>query len=122
MSKSYSFLLRIPSGVLLSAIAALAVAYSFDHTNMAIKTVLPLWFIVVLYAITRRYGAAAGVISSLVCALIFACVLFAPEGSWHIADQTARKNLFWMVVGGIALSYLFAPGKSRGREDRNRLH
>ena len=121
MSKSYPLLLRVPIGVFLSAMAALALAYSFDHTNMAIKTVLPLWFILVLYAITRRYGTVAGVASSLLCALIFATVLFAPQGSWHIADQAARKNLFWMVVGGIALAYLFAPGDSNRREDRNRL-
>ena len=110
MSKKDSAVLRVLIGVWLSAMAALVASYGF--AGSAIRTAIPLWFIGLLYAISRRYGVTAGVVSSLLCALIFACVLFTPKGTWRVADVAARTNLMWMVVGGIAFSYLFTPAGS----------
>jgi hypothetical protein len=59
-----------------------------------------------------RYGIAVGVIGSLLSAAIFATMLFSPVGSFRVTDHAARQNLAWMVLGGIALSYLFAPSDS----------
>jgi K+-sensing histidine kinase KdpD len=92
---------------------ALAVALGFASTYLfagsGISHLLPLAFIAVLFALSRRYGMAVAIIGSLLCAFIFAHWLFEPTGNWHVEDFAARRNLVWMVLGTIALSYLFAP-------------
>ena len=57
-------------------------------------------------------GIAVGIIGSLLSAAIFATTLFSPLGSLWISDLTARRNLAWMVLAGVVLSYLFAPSNS----------
>lgn len=76
------------------------------------RVFLPLWFLAVLVVLALRYGLAAGVIGSLAAAFIFAHMLFDPLGSWRISNAVARQNLAWMVLGGIVLSFLFAPSNS----------
>jgi K+-sensing histidine kinase KdpD len=81
-----------------------------------VKVFLPLWFVAVLVALAVRYGLAVGVIGSLLSAAIFATTLFSPVGSLWINDHAARQNLAWMVLGGVALSYLFAPSDSADKK------
>jgi K+-sensing histidine kinase KdpD len=81
------------------------------------STALPLWFILVLFFLAWRYGFAAGVIGSVVCAFVFAHYLFDPTGSWHVQDAAARRNLFWMVLGAIVMSYLLMPPPSERGSD-----
>jgi len=114
-SKLNSATIRMLIGVLLALIASLLSARAFAGT--AISTALPLWFILVLFALAWRYGFAAGVIGSLVCAFVFAHFLFDPTGNWHVQDEAARRNLLWMVVGAIAMSYLLAPPPSERGSD-----
>jgi K+-sensing histidine kinase KdpD len=83
----------------------------------AMSTALPLWFILVLLFLAWRYGVAAGVIGSLVCAFVFAHFLFDPTGSWHVQDEVARRNLLWMVLGAVAMSYLLVPPQSESGSD-----
>lgn len=80
------------------------------------KVFVPLWFVGLLVALALRYGILVGVVGSLLSAAIFATTLFSPTGSLWINDLTARRNLAWMVLGGIALSYLFAPRDSAHRK------
>ena len=105
--------LRAPVGVLLAAGAAYGLAQLFAGHDL--KAFLPLWFLAVLVALAVRYGIAVGVIGSLLSGAIFATTLFSPTGSLWISDLTARRNLAWMVLGGIVLSYLFAPSDSARR-------
>jgi K+-sensing histidine kinase KdpD len=105
--------LRPLVGVLLSAVAALSLAYLFAGREL--KFVLPLWFIGVLFLLALRYGMAVGIVGSLISAVIFANVLFHPIGSWHIDNDVARQNLAWMILAAVALSYLFAPSKSKSK-------
>ena len=106
--------LRAPVGVLLAAAAACGLARLFaGHEE---KVFLPLWFVAVLVALAVRYGIAMGVVGSLLSAAIFATMLFSPFGSLWISDKVARQNLAWMVLGGVALSYLFAPANSARRK------
>jgi K+-sensing histidine kinase KdpD len=102
--------LRPVVGVLLSVGAAYGAALAFAGRDLRI--VLPLWFVAVLVVLGMRYGMAVGIIGSLLSAVIFAHMLFAPLGSFRIGDEAARQNLAWMVLGGIALSYLLAPSDS----------
>lgn len=67
----------------------------------------------VLLVLAVRYGMAVGVVGSIISAVIFAHVLYSPLGSWHVTDHMARQNLAWMILGGVALSFLFAPSDSR---------
>jgi K+-sensing histidine kinase KdpD len=97
--------------VLLALAASFGLAWLFAGTKGS--TAVPLWFIVVLYALARRYGFAVGVIGSLLCAFVFAHFLFDPTGNWHVEDVAARRNLVWMIAGATAVSYLLAPPSSQ---------
>ena len=103
--------LRVLLGVLMAGGASLLLAYVFAGSEQ--RTFLPLAFIVVLFALSRYYGMPVAIIGSLLCALIFALTLFHPTGSWRVEDFAARRNLLWMVVGTVALSYLFAPFRTK---------
>jgi K+-sensing histidine kinase KdpD len=106
--------LRAIIGVLLAGGAAYGLGQLFEAHHA--KVFLPLWFVAVLVALALRYGMAVGVIGSLLSAAIFAITLFSPQGSLWISDLTARRNLAWMVLGGVVLSYLFAPSGSAHRK------
>jgi K+-sensing histidine kinase KdpD len=102
--------LRATLGVFLVTGAAYLLAKVFAGHD--VKVFLPLWFVVVLVVLAVRYGIAAGVIGSLLSAAIFAMMLFSPVGSLRVSDHAARQNIAWMVLGGVALSCLFAPSGS----------
>jgi K+-sensing histidine kinase KdpD len=97
----------------IAGVAGLCFASVRLFAGSAISHILPLLFTVVLFALSRRYGMAVAVVGSPLCAFIFAHWLFAPTGSWHVDSFAARQSLLWMVVGTIALSYLFAPPGSQ---------
>lgn len=102
--------LRTLVGVLLSVAAACGAAALFAGKD--VRVFLPLWFIAVLFILAMRYGLMVGIFGSLAAALIFAHMLFDPIGSWRISSHVARQNLAWMVLGGVVLSYLFAPSSA----------
>lgn len=106
--------LRAAFGVLIAAAAAYGLARLFAGHHG--KVFLPLWFLGVLVVLAIRYGIVVGVAGSLLSAAIFATTLFSPQGSLRVHDPLARQNLAWMVLGGIALSYLLAPSDSRHRK------
>jgi hypothetical protein len=59
---------------------------------------------------------SAGVIGSVVAAVIFAIFLYQPIGSVATANRTARSNLAWLVLGGLVCSYLL--GATSGGQQR----
>jgi K+-sensing histidine kinase KdpD len=69
------------------------------------EALVPLAFLLVLLPCARYFGMLAGVLGSLLSALIFALYLYAPVGSLQIVNDTARSNLGLMAMGGIVLSY-----------------
>lgn len=69
---------------------------------------LPLVFLVVITLAAIYFGVAAGITGSISAALIFALFLFPPLGSLRVGDDQARSNVGWMLLGGIAVSYLLA--------------
>jgi len=111
LSKLVSSTARAVIGVLLALAASLISAHVFAGTDA--RTAVPLWFILVLYVLAWRYGFIAAVIGCLLCVFVFAHYLFDPTGSWHVEDAAARKSLLWMVIGTIAVSYLFSPSSSQ---------
>jgi K+-sensing histidine kinase KdpD len=73
---------------------------------------VPLVFSAVLLLIALFFGVRAGIAGTLLAALVFANFLFSPLGSIHVADGVARSNLGWMLLIGLAFSFLFAPPTS----------
>lgn len=96
-------------GVLICASAAALAAYVFHGSA---TSVLPLVFLALVTAVALRYGIAAGVIGSVASAVIFAVFLYKPAGSLALRSGSARDSLSWLLLGGIVLSYLFAPQKN----------
>lgn len=96
-------------GVLLCASAAALVSLVFHSSP--IKFVLPLVFLGLITVVALRFGIAAGVVGSLASAFIFAVFLFMPNGSLQVHNGAAKSSLGWLLMGGITLSFLFAPQK-----------
>jgi K+-sensing histidine kinase KdpD len=94
-------------GILFAASTAAIVSLLFHGTNL--RTTVPLLFLGMITVVALRYGIAAGVIGSLVAVFIFAFFLFTPAGSLAVAGDAARANLGWLLLGGVTLSFFFAP-------------
>jgi K+-sensing histidine kinase KdpD len=100
-------------GGLVCALAALALSAAANgHTW---KNMAPLIFTVVLLIIAGLFGSRAGIIGTVVAAIVFASFLFSPLGNIQVTDESARGNLGWMMLIGIGFSFLFAPPNSRIR-------
>jgi K+-sensing histidine kinase KdpD len=54
----------------------------------------------------------AGILGTVLAALVFAVFLLPPRGTLHVANDVAKSNLAWMLLIGIAFSFLFAPPTS----------
>ena len=100
-------------GGLLCSIAAIVT--SAIATGHPWKSFVPLIFSVVLLLNARLFGARAGLLGTVLAALVFAGFLFSPVGSIQVANDSARANLGWMLLIGIGFSFLFAPPTSRCR-------
>ncbi|HEX7287505.1 MAG TPA: DUF4118 domain-containing protein [Candidatus Angelobacter sp.] len=98
-------------GGLICGIAALGV--SGIASGHSWQNVVPLGFTVVLLAMAFVFGTRAGIVGSLVAAVVFAAFLFSPVRSVHVTSEAARSNLGWMLLIGISFSLLFAPPSSR---------
>ena len=102
------------SGTLVGSFLCFVAAFLatiFAH-GRAWQVDVPLPFTAVLLVVALLFGVRAGVIGTLLSALVFATHLFIPLGSIRIECITARSNLGWMLMVGIAFSFLFAPQKS----------
>src|SRR5512141_3269300 len=103
-------------GVVLCAWAA-AMACFFFH-DRGLKYAVPVLFLLVVPMVAIRCGALAGILGSIVAALIFAVFLYQPLGSVYIVSKDARMNLSWLILGGLVFSYLLGPS-SGGRARHN---
>src|SRR6476646_7896792 len=97
-------------GGLVCALAA--VGFTAAAEGHAWKNVAPLIFTAVLLVAAAVFGARAGILGTVLAALIFAGFLFGPVGSIQVANDSARANLGWMLLIGIGFSFLFAPTSS----------
>ena len=99
---------RTTWGLLICATLAVASAYLFSKQSWFFF--FSFLFVAVLVAVAMRYGVMVGILGSIMCALIFAHLLFAPLHSFWVTDDAARASLAWMVLGGVAIPYLVLPG------------
>jgi K+-sensing histidine kinase KdpD len=94
-------------GALLCALAAVgASAVAIGHSW---TVSVPLVFIAILLLISSIFGTRAGILGTVLAALIFSAFLYSPLGSFHVDNQTAKGNLAWMLLIGVSFSFLFAP-------------
>jgi K+-sensing histidine kinase KdpD len=96
-------------GALCAIAAVVASAIASGHSW---KTFVPLIFSIVLLLNARLFGTRAGLLGTVLAALVFAGLLFGPVGSIGVANESARANLGWMLLIGIGFSFLFAPPTS----------
>lgn len=94
-------------GTLLCASVALVLVLVFHRSRLEVT--LPLISLAVVIAVAGRFGVATGVLGSLVSALLLAYFVYAPQHSLRVENSDARSNLSWLLLGGISLSFLFAP-------------
>jgi K+-sensing histidine kinase KdpD len=95
------------TGALLSLITALVTTKVFFHSQL--RVLVPLGFVVVLVALSSRFGSIVSIVGAVLSAMVFAYFLFPPLFSLRVEDPAARANLSWMVLSAIALSYLLFP-------------
>lgn len=100
-------------GVVICAWTAALLCLLF-HGHRA-GTLVPVAFIAIVTLVAIRFGLFAGFLGATVSALIFAMFLYQPLGSVSVESQGARMNLAWLIIGGLACSYLLAP--SAGHRD-----
>jgi K+-sensing histidine kinase KdpD len=75
------------------------------------RFLIPIAFVAVLVLVAMRYGALVGILGSLLAGAIFAYFLYPPAHSLKVQDAGDRSQLAWVVLAGVALSYLLAgPG------------
>jgi K+-sensing histidine kinase KdpD len=96
-------------GLLCGIIAVGASVVSLGHSW---EVLVPLIFVAILAVISAVFGARAGILGTILAAIIFAAFLFRPIGSMHVNSEAARGNLAWMLLLGISFSFLFAPTTS----------
>jgi K+-sensing histidine kinase KdpD len=106
-----------PSAIVDALVGAFLAAIAAAGTSMIAsghkwEVFVPLAFVVILLVISAFFGARAGVLATIVAALIFAAFLFRPLGKLLVTSDDARANLAWMLLLGISFSFLFAPQHS----------
>ncbi len=114
MREFLTIALRTATGVALSAAAAILLAISAP--NRSTKALLPWVFILILIALSSRYGPMVSLLGSVVAVIVFARTVYAPLGSVAVADETAKASLGWMALISVVSAYLlFPPGHPRHR-------
>ncbi|HKT49226.1 MAG TPA: DUF4118 domain-containing protein [Candidatus Angelobacter sp.] len=97
-------------GALVSGLGAGAVSLVTGTYHW--RALVPLAFTIVLLLIALLFGSRAGILGTVLAATIFAAFLFQPLGNLSVMDSSARSNLAWMLLIGVAFSFLFAPPTS----------
>ena len=92
--------------------AITAVGFSAAAEGHAWKNMIPLVFTAVLLMIAAFFGSRAGILGTVLAAMVFASFLFGSVANIQVANESARANLGWMMLIGIGFSFLFAPPTS----------
>jgi integral membrane sensor domain MASE1 len=104
-------------GTLLCLSGAALLAAMFSSSSL--KLAVPLLCLTVVLAVAAKFGPLPGVIGTVLTALLLAAFFYKPTGL-YVANPTARANLGWLLLGGISLSFLFAPDPRAKLEDHGR--
>src|SRR2546430_8404276 len=94
-------------GTGLCVVLALGLTFSFRHSS--VKSILPIVFLVVVVAVTMRFGTFAGRLGTVCSTLIFATLLFPPLNSVVVHSSDERSSLIWMLIVGLVVAELLPP-------------
>ena len=94
-------------GTALCVVLALGLSFSFRHSSL--KSILPFLFLVVIVAVTMRFGTFAGRLGTVCCTLIFATLLFSPLNSLAVQSPDERSSLMWLLIVGVVVAELLPP-------------
>src|SRR5256885_13921920 len=94
-------------GTVICVVLALGLSFSFRHSS--VKTILPFLFLVIVVAVTMRFGTFAGRLGTVCSTLIFATLLFSPLNSVAVERIEERMSLIWMLVIGVVVAELLPP-------------
>jgi K+-sensing histidine kinase KdpD len=78
------------------------------------RVLVPFAYLAIILLLGALYGRTVGILGSIVAALVFAHSLFAPVGSLQVSQQDSRASLAWMLLTGVALSFLLLPSNKEG--------
>jgi K+-sensing histidine kinase KdpD len=112
MKMKWLFTLQSTLGIAVSALCAIALAVVFSGTQW--KLLAPFLCAAVLVLLASRFGAVVSIVGSLVAALIFAYLLFAPLHSLQVENDAERASLAWMILLSVSASYLLFPSRTDG--------
>jgi K+-sensing histidine kinase KdpD len=101
-------------GVTLCSVIALLASVLFRNTR--IEAAIPLFFLLILVAVTIYFGSWAGTVGTILATIVFMELLFEPIYSLKVSGPAQKDNLIWMVLGGIVISNLLSatPPKKNG--------
>jgi uncharacterized protein DUF4118 len=91
--------LRTSIGAAACAVAAAALVAIFWASSL--RSLVPLFFLLVISFVALRFGQFAGVVGTICAALLFASVLFEPRPSLAMSNPAERNHLISMIVIGI---------------------
>ena len=103
-------------GTLCCMLAAAALIPMFSTSS--VKSSLPLPFLLIIVLVALLFGRTAGVLGTVIAAILFAKYLFEPAGL-AVSDPVARTHLIWMVILGVVISDLLAWMRAHHTESRN---
>jgi K+-sensing histidine kinase KdpD len=84
-------------------------AVSLVHWDPQWRALVPFAFLAVVLGLGALYGRMVGMLGSIVSALVFARSLYPPLGSLAVQEPASRSTLAWMLLAGVALSFLLLP-------------
>lgn len=99
---------RVLMGVALAAGAEILVSATAPRPT---SPWLPFAFLIIVFGLAWRYGAVAGMLGSVASVAVFAITLYPPLGSLSVGSTSERQALSWMLLAGVAFSFLLAPRK-----------
>ncbi len=109
-----TFVKFLRPAIALTLCGAGAWALSLISWEKSWRMLVPFAFLAIILLLGMLYGRTVGILGSIIAALVFAHSLFAPVGSLRVAEQESRSALAWMLLTGVALSFLLLPsGKER---------
>ncbi len=111
---------RVQSAVIGAGCCAIAAGgFTPIFTQIHFSSFAPILFLGVIFVVAARFGNFAGLIGTIVAALIFAIFLFEPRFSVMVRDAPSRNHLIWMVVIGVVVSDLLGAYSAGDKNMRN---
>ena len=102
-------------GIIIGSVFSVVLAKVFVRTQW--KLVAPFLFAVVLVMLASRFRAMVSVTGSLIGAAVFAYLLYSPLYSIHVASESERNSLAWMILLSVSLCYLLYPSRNPTETD-----